>query len=139
MIALTRTPSQLESCSKTEDDGVEWRRCSAHSQRYVKAALEGVDTLIYLIHSMVPTSRLTQANFQDLDLMLADNFGEAARLNGVKQIIYISGLIPSDKHLSHHLNSRHEVEEVLAASGVPLTTLRCGLIMGPGGSFCASC
>ena len=132
VIALTRSPTKLGS--QKDGSPVQWVHCNAHSQQYVKQSLEGVDTLIYLIHSMLPSSRLTQANFQDLDLMLADNFAKSAKLNGVKQIIYISGLIPKNVELSKHLNSRFEVEEVLSASGVPCSTLRCGLIIGPGGS-----
>jgi hypothetical protein len=36
--------------------------------------------------------------------------------------------------LSPHLASRHEVEQTLRESGLPVTVLRAGLILGPGGS-----
>ena len=36
--------------------------------------MEGVDTAIYLVHSMMPNAKLTQANFEDMDALLADNF-----------------------------------------------------------------
>jgi len=103
----------------------------------VNQALEGVDCLIYLIHSMMPSSRLTQASFQDLDVLIADQFAKSASVNGVKQIIYISGLMPSDyeeSQTSKHLESRYEVEQILQNSKASLTTLRCGVIVGPGGS-----
>lgn len=132
VIGLTRSLSVLSRPASA--DGTLWRHCNTHSQRSVTEALEGVDVLIYLIHSMVPTSRLNQASFQDLDLMLADNFARGAKAQGVQRIIYISGLVPKGVELSPHLSSRFEVENALKAPGVPLTTLRCGLIVGPGGS-----
>jgi hypothetical protein len=52
----------------------------------------------------------------------------------VKQILYLGGIIPDDARLSRHLASRLEVERVLAARRVPVTSLRAGLIVGPHGS-----
>ncbi len=101
----------------------------------LEQALEGVDIAIYLVHSMLPSSRLTQGTFVDLDLILADNFARAAQTAGLRQIVYLSGLLPHDKSdLSRHLQSRWEVEQALSAHATPVTTLRAGLVVGPGGS-----
>lgn len=132
---LTRSAYKISHPDPT--DPVEWVHCNAYSVSSVQQALEGADYLVYLIHSMVPSSRLTQATFQDLDLLLADNFAKGAQAAGLKQVLYISGLMPEEEdedETSQHLSSRYEVEQVLRASGVPLTTLRCGVIVGPGGS-----
>ncbi len=132
---LTRSVGKISQAAK--DDRVEWTYCDVHSSDSVNQALEGVDCLIYLIHSMMPSSRLTQASFQDLDLLIADQFAKSASVNEVKQIIYISGLMPSDyeeSQTSKHLESRYEVEQILQNSTASLTTLRCGVIVGPGGS-----
>jgi uncharacterized protein YbjT (DUF2867 family) len=94
----------------------------------------GVDTAYYLVHSMLPSARLTQGSFEDFDLIAADNFARAARKAGVKHIIYLGGLLPNHRPLSPHLASRLEVERTLASAGVPLTTLRASLIVGPEGS-----
>jgi hypothetical protein len=83
---------------------------------------------------MLPRASLTQSSFEDCDLLLADNFARAARKAGVKRMIYLGGLIPEGSVLSQHLRSRVEVEVALAASGVPVTTLRAGLILGTQGS-----
>jgi uncharacterized protein YbjT (DUF2867 family) len=82
---------------------------------------------------MLP-ARLTQARFEDMDFILADNFARSAARAGVKQILYLGGIIPDDAQLSRHLASRLEVERVLAARRVPVTSLRAGLIVGPHGS-----
>ncbi|MGH0035528.1 MAG: NAD(P)H-binding protein [Myxococcota bacterium] len=116
--------------------GVVWRRCDLFSLRECESALEGVETAFYLVHSMMPNARLTQASFEDLDLLLADNFARAAASAGVRRIVYLGGLVPEDwtDSLSSHLESRVEVERALAAHGVPVTAIRAGLVVGPGGS-----
>jgi uncharacterized protein YbjT (DUF2867 family) len=99
-------------------------------------ALQGADVGIYLVHSMLPSARLTQGHFSDFDLIAADNFARAAKAVGIKRIIYLGGLIPDlpVSQLSAHLRSRYEVEEVFCHSGIPTTILRAGLIIGAEGS-----
>lgn len=114
----------------------EWRACDLYSLPKVSEALKGCQYAIYLVHSMAPSSRLLQANFEETDLLLADNFIRAAESAGVKHIVYLSGLMPQNVQdgLSPHLRSRLEVEKTLRAHSVPITVLRAGLIFGPGGS-----
>lgn len=100
----------------------------------MEQALRDVDVAIYLVHSMLPTARLTQSHFADLDLVMADNFARAARRAGVRHLVYLGGLIPQGEALSPHLASRLEVERTLASRGTPTTALRAGLIVGPDGS-----
>ena len=100
----------------------------------VERALVGARFAVYLVHSMMPSARLTQGSFRDMDLICADNFARAAASAGVEQIVYVGGMIPESDDLSPHLASRAEVEGVLGAHGVPVTTLRAGLILGAGGS-----
>ncbi len=131
IIALTRgTPRG------GPDDGVEWRSCDLFSLRDAERALAGADAAFYLVHSMMPSARLTQGGFDDMDLICADNFARAAKANQVGQIIYLGGLLPSpeESEMSKHLESRLEVERTLGVHGVPLTTLRAGLVVGAGGS-----
>ncbi|MGH0028913.1 MAG: NAD(P)H-binding protein, partial [Myxococcota bacterium] len=114
--------------------GLHWRRCDLFSLRETEQALEGVDVAVYLVHSMQPSARLTQARFEDVDLLLADNFARAAAAQGVRRIVYLGGLVPSGEALSTHLASRLEVEEALGGHGTPVTAVRAGLIVGAGGS-----
>lgn len=115
----------------------EWRQVELYSLSSTEAALAEADYAIYLVHSMHPNTRLHQGEFEDTDLLLADNFGRAARANNLRQIVYIGGLLPdgdNTDHLSRHLRSRWEVEKTLGAAGVPVTALRAGIIVGAGGS-----
>ena len=126
VVALSRSLS-------TPLDGVRWERCDLFSLLQTERALGGADYAVYLVHSMLP-ARLTQARFEDMDFILADNFARSAARAGIKQIVYLGGIIPDDAQLSRHLASRLEVERVLSARGVPVTSLRAGLIVGAKGS-----
>ncbi len=72
------------------------------------------------------------ADYAGHDLELATKFARAARLAGVKRIIYLGGLGETGAGLSEHLSSRREVEAALASTGVPVTVLRAAMIIGSG-------
>ena len=129
VVALTR-----RAPSGPQTSAIEWRTCDLFSALETERALEGCDAAVYLVHSMLPSARLTQASFADLDLILADNFARGAARAGLKRIVYLGGIIPDDPELSAHLTSRREVEETFRAAATPLVGLRAGLVIGPGGS-----
>ncbi len=117
------------------DASVEWRRCDLYSLLDAERGLAGCRYAIYLVHSMLPSARLTQGSFADLDLVLADNFARAAARCGVEHIVYVGALSPRDGALPQHIESRLEVERTLAAYGTRVTALRAGLVVGAGGSW----
>ena len=130
IVALSRKEHSNESIS-----GVKWRTCDLYSLSSTIEALSEVDYALYLVHSMSPSTKLNQGNFEDTDLLLADNFARAAEECKLKQVVYVGGILPKeDMNLSRHLKSRHEVENTLMARNTPVTTLRAGIIIGPGGS-----
>ena len=91
------------------------------------AALDGQDVAYYLIHS------IDRRDFAVRDATAARAFGAAAAAADVGRIVYLGGLgDPGDPHLSEHLRSRHEVAGLLAEGGVPVVTLRAGVIIGDG-------
>ncbi|AFL74369.1 NAD(P)H-binding protein [Thiocystis violascens] len=132
VVALTRSPARART--PDSEGHVAWRQCDLFSARAVTASLEGAEYAIYLVHSLAPSSRLTQAQPRDMDLILADNFALAAAANGVRQILFVGGVIPDGFRISPLLWNRREVELILASRGTPVTTLRAGLVVGPGGS-----
>jgi len=52
---------------------------------------------------------------------------------GLRRIVYLGGLGSDEDDLSPHLRSRRDVETLLGDAGVPVTTLRAGIIIGHGG------
>lgn len=131
IIALSRRKMKPER----PDRDVEWRQVELYSLSNTTEALSGADYALYLVHSMQPSTRLSQGTFDDTDVLLADNFARAAEINGLRQIIFLGGILPKGgEHQSRHLRSRYEVERTLSSGSVPLTALRAGIIVGPGGS-----
>jgi uncharacterized protein YbjT (DUF2867 family) len=93
----------------------------------LSAALEGVHTAYYLVHSMG-----SDGDFELEDRQGAANFAAAARAAGVQKIIYLGGLGESEEDLSAHLRSRHEVGRILRESGVPVVEFRASIVIGSG-------
>lgn len=91
------------------------------------AAMEGVDTAFYFVHSMG-----SKSDFETEDRQAAQNFTDAARQAGVRRIIYLGGLGSRDKNLSKHLRSRQETGDVLRSSGVQVIELRASIVIGSG-------
>ena len=89
--------------------------------------LAGADVAVYLVHS------LDDPDFERKDAEAARTFAAVAAEAGVSQIVYLGGLGADDGTLSPHLRSRREVEELLGSTGVPVTALRAGIIVGAGG------
>jgi uncharacterized protein YbjT (DUF2867 family) len=94
----------------------------------MRAALDGVDTLVYLVHSM---GGPRGEEFEARDREAAQNTVEAAEAMGVRRILYLGGL-GEGQGLSPHLASRREVAAVLGSGAPQLTALRAALVIGPG-------
>ena len=128
--ALTRSVARAMTVG---DEGVEVRPCDHFSRLELESALQGVDYAIYLVHNRDPSARLDQAQSRDMDLLVADNFAWAAARAGVKQILCREPLVNAP-HRRSARNAR-ELVEVLKSHGVPVTVLRTGLVLGPGGEL----
>jgi uncharacterized protein YbjT (DUF2867 family) len=93
----------------------------------LNAALQGCAAAYYLVHS------LDSPDFVERDAAAARRFAEAAADNDVQRLVYLGGLGNDADELSPHLRSRRQVEELLGATGVPVTVLRAGIVIGDGG------
>ena len=93
------------------------------------AALDGIDVAYYLIHSMEGVG--TAKSFDSLELTSVEHFAAAAQRAGVRRVVYLGGLIPTDKAASRHLGSRLAVEEVLLGGATPeAVAFRASLVVG---------
>lgn len=89
--------------------------------------LAGIDLAYYLVHSMDGSG-----GFEERDRRAAATFRDACAKAGVSRIVYLGGLGSDDEDLSHHLESRHEVGQVLADGPVDVTELRAAVVIGSG-------
>ncbi|MEO9256678.1 MAG: SDR family oxidoreductase, partial [Tepidiformaceae bacterium] len=93
----------------------------------VASAVDGVDVLYYLVHSMG-----AKGDFEEIETLAANTVAKAAADAGVGRIVYLGGLHPEGKNLSVHLTSRKKVGEILLASGVPTVAFQAGVVIGSG-------
>jgi uncharacterized protein YbjT (DUF2867 family) len=107
---------------------VEWVRCDVTDPTDVAAALEGVEGVCYLVHS------LSVRGFGDRDRLGAQTVRRAVDAADVSRLVYLSGLVPEvpRSELSDHIASRLEVEEELLAADSSTLALRAGVVIGAG-------
>ncbi|KAA9107646.1 SDR family oxidoreductase [Microbacterium rhizomatis] len=122
---LARDPARVAAYEWGSD--VEVVAGDAQDEESVRDAVQDVDVLYYLVHSMSAGK-----DFERTDHDAAENIAAAAAAAGVRRIVYLGGLHPDDAKLSPHLRSRVEVGEILLASGVPTLVLQAGVVIGSG-------
>ena len=118
--AMTRRPERYQGSGSPI-------RGDVHEPATLVDALRGSEAAYYLVHS------LDSPDFERLDAQAARSFAAAATEAGVERIFYLGGLGNESDVLSAHLRSRREVETLLGSTGVPVTSLRAGIIIGHGG------
>jgi uncharacterized protein YbjT (DUF2867 family) len=118
--AMTRRPESYEGGGTAVYGDV-------HDPTTLQGALTGCQGAYYLVHS------LDSPDFERKDADAAWAFAEAAAAAGLQRIVYLGGLGDDADDLSAHLRSRRGVEQLLGSAGVPVTTLRAGIIVGHGG------
>jgi len=91
------------------------------------AALQDVDTAFFLLHS-----QRGGAAFLERNLAAAEHFAQAARSTGLRHMIFLGGLGREEFDRSGLLFSQRRTAETLRRSGVPLTELRSGPVVGSG-------
>lgn len=89
--------------------------------------LTGVDTVYYLVHGMGEGG-----DFIAHERQVAMNVRDALRDTPVKQLIFLSSLQAPRHEQSDHLRARQITADTLRESGVPMTELRAGIIVGAG-------
>lgn len=125
---IVREPRKLAARPWRSHASVEVVRGTLTDVATLTESLRGCRAAYYLVHSMESGGHA----YADRDRALARAFAAASSAAGVERIVYLGGLGELGPGLSEHLSSRREVEQVLAASGVPLTVFRAAMIIGSG-------
>lgn len=117
---LTRSGERIAALPWADD--VDIVEGDAADTQAMDRAMDGVDIVYFLVHSMTSGS-----DYGSLDRTIAINVAKAAAEHQVGRIIYLGGLHP-DGELSAHLASRKEVGDILLTSAVPTIILQVCVI-----------
>ena len=126
--ALARAPEKLKDRPWAQHPNLSINKGDVLNSNALTNALTGCRAAYYLVHSMNPDVN----DFSATDRLAAKNMATAAEAAELEQIIYLSGLGEEQNALSHHLQSRTEVGNILRQGSVPVTILRAAMIIGSG-------
>ncbi|MEX1366520.1 MAG: NAD(P)H-binding protein [Nannocystaceae bacterium] len=125
----TRNPQRAARRDPTR----QWVELDLHRPELVQAAVEGIEVVYYLVHSMAEGHGYAQRELESARGVMA-----AAEQAGVERIIYLGGVAPAGSP-SEHLSSRLETGRLLRSGAVPCIELRAGMIIGAGSASWTIC
>lgn len=124
--ATARNIKLLEQRGWQEIDNIEIHQLDLDTPDNLDTLLSNTDIVFFLVHGMNHGH-----DFIDFEAHVARNFSQALKQSTVKRVIYLGALQPKEGH-SSHLAARKATGEILRESGIPVTELRAGIIVGPG-------
>jgi uncharacterized protein YbjT (DUF2867 family) len=93
----------------------------------VSRSVAGAEVVVHLAHA------LDQPDFPERDRQAAHVVADAAAAAGVRRLVYLGGLRPTEGHTaSRHLSSRAEVADVFLDGPVPTVALEAAIVVGSG-------
>ncbi|WP_037229178.1 SDR family oxidoreductase [Rhodopirellula baltica] len=125
---LVRSPEKLTKFSWGQHERLTVVKGELEDTESTRRALENIDFAYYLVHSM----QSAKGEYAQRDRELATGFRDTAQTSSCRRIIYLGGLGELGADLSEHLDSRHEVGEILQSGRVPTTVFRAAMIIGSG-------
>ena len=117
----------IDRLQKLALPGVTCRSVDLNQPQDLPALLTGIDTLYYLVHGMGEGG-----DFIAHERRVATYVRDALHQSSVRQVIFLSSLQAPAQEQSDHLRARQITGDLLRESGVPVTELRAGIIVGAG-------
>lgn len=128
---LARDPAKIEDLAKAGSDVVKGDISDPAS---LQRALVAIEAVYISIHTLSPQRSETRGQgFMDIELRGLENIVHACRASGTKRVIYITALGTSPHAKAVWLRDRWRAEQMLLQSGLDVTILRPGQIVGKGG------
>ncbi len=124
--AVSRNSAVLEARAWP---GVECHNADALDPTSLERVLPGVDVAWYLVRTQESSPQSAER-----DRRAAVNFRDAAARYGVRRIVYLSCLAPTDSQCPH-LQLQREIAQILREGEVPATEIRSGMVVGAGSAF----
>lgn len=90
-------------------------------------AIEAAEVVVHLAGTLQPKG----GGYRGANVETSATVAEAARAGGARRVVFLSYVGAALDSPNAYLRSKAEAEDLLAGSGVPLTTFRCVHIYGP--------
>ncbi len=129
--SLARTPAKVQDLAALGCEIIQGDISDATS---MMQALESVEAAYISIHTLSPqqTSSAGQG-FMDVEMRGLENIVAACRANKVRRLIYLTFLGAAPEAPSAWIRERWKAEQLLLGSGLEVTIIRPGQIVGLGG------
>ncbi len=128
---LARTPAKVRDLAAL---GGEVVRGDMSDLASMQRALAAVDAAYIAVHTLSPQPGDTAGQcFMDVEMQGVRNIVAACRTNGVRRLLYVTFLGTAPDGPSAWGRGRWETEQWLLQSGLAVTVIRPGQIVGAGG------
>lgn len=128
---LARKPAKVDDLVTA---GCEVAQGDISDPESIQQALQSVDAVYISIHTLAPQhSNTAGQNFMDVEMNGLQNIITACRSQGVRRIVYVTFLGTAPDAPSAWVRGRWQAEQFLLNSGLDVTVIRPGMIIGIGG------
>ena len=133
---LARDPAKVQDLAAA---GCEIVQGDISDLSSVQHATESIEAVYISIHTLSPQKGApqkdgqAQARFMDVEKNGLQNVVTACRACGVRRVVYVTSLGISPNEPSEWLRERWHAEQLLLKSGLEVTVIRPGMIVGAGG------
>lgn len=128
---LARNPSRVEDLAKAGGEVVQGDMTDLPS---VQRAMESIEAAYISVHTLSPQSSTTaDQGFMEVEWNGLQNIVTASRAQGVHRLVYVTFLGMKQDAPSAWARERWKAEQFLLKSGLDVTVIRPGQIVGVGG------
>jgi uncharacterized protein YbjT (DUF2867 family) len=128
---LARNPAKVQYLEKA---GCEIVQGDISVPTSMQHALTSMDAVYISVHTLTTQNTQTAAqDFMQIELQGLQNIVTACRENGVHRLVYITSLGTAPDGASAWTRGRWQAEQLLLNSGLDVTIIRPGMIVGVGG------
>jgi len=128
---LVRTPARAQDLATV---GCEIVQGDISDLATMQHALDGVRAAYVCVHTISPQqTRAAGQGFMDVEMSGVQNLVAACRMHGVRRLMYLTSLGVSEHARDAWLQGRWRIEQFLLQSGLDVTIIRPGQVVGRGG------
>ena len=128
---LARSPAKVSDLAKAGSEVVQGDISDLTSMQH---ALESVESAYISVHTLSPQpGSAAHQGFMDVEMTGLRNIVTACKAQGVRRLIYVTFLGTAPDASSAWVRGRWDAEQFLLNSGLDVTVIRPGMIVGVGG------